>query len=412
MSQRKPSNQMALRTIVAGLASTGIVLGLAGCVPNDTGEAASATRISVTSTTTECTVDAQSAPSGPITFSTTNAGDKVTEFYILAEDKKRIVGEVENIATGVTRDLTIVAEPGTYYTVCKPGMVGDGVGQAKFTVTGETGAASVVDKEATAAVETYTSYVRQQIAELISETDKLTAAYISGDDEAARALFPSARIGYERIEPVAEQFGGLDPRIDYRKPGAEAAGVDFTGFHRIEMDLWLSEAQKNYPTENITALDAVGRSAVAGDLVTDVKALADTVNSASFELTIGDITNGAISLLDEVAAPDGKLAGEEDEFSHTDLWDFFANVEGAEEAFTTVRDIALGRGDDGKKLVDELDAEFATMKELLGTYGNYETGFVSYETVDQNSRNELGAQLNALSEPLSKLTHTVLVVQQ
>ena len=43
---------------------------------------------------------------------------------------------------------------------------------------------------------------------------------------------------YERIEPTAEAFGDLDPKIDFREVDAVADGLDWTGFHRIEKDLW------------------------------------------------------------------------------------------------------------------------------------------------------------------------------
>jgi iron uptake system component EfeO len=176
------------------------------------------------------------------------------------------------------------------------------------------------------------------------------------------------------------------------------------------MDLWLDEARKNYPDEKIAPLDEAARKELGQQLVTDIQALYDKVHSDDFVLSIGDITNGAIGLLDEVAAPDGKLPGEEDEFSHTDLYDFYANVEGAKVAYTSVRDIAESKGDDGAQLVSDLDEQFGSMFALLETHGDYDKGFVSYDTVEQPQRNELGAQLNALSEPLSQLTHTVLGV--
>ena len=178
------------------------------------------------------------------------------------------------------------------------------------------------------------------------------------------------------------------------------------------MDLWLDAAIANYPGETIVALDEAGRAEVGDKLVADVTELYDEVHSADFVLTVQDITNGAIGLLDEVAAPDGKLPGEENEFAHTDLYDFYANVEGAQVAYEAVRDIALSKGEDGAALVDELDTQFAAMKALLATYGDYDTGFVFYDTVTQDERNELGAQLNALSEPLSTLTFTVLGLEE
>ncbi len=83
--------------------------------------------LSVEATDTACTLSAPTAPSGNLTFSVTNAGTKVNEFYLMAEEGQRIVGEVENIGPGLSRDLVVQAEPGNYFTVCKPGMVGDGI---------------------------------------------------------------------------------------------------------------------------------------------------------------------------------------------------------------------------------------------------------------------------------------------
>lgn len=387
-----------------------LALALTGCVPNAPTDAA-ATIIPVSSTESGCAVETATAPSGAITFRVENAGERVTEFYILKDDGLSILAEVENIGPGTSRDLTVVAQPGDYFTVCKPGMIGAGVGTAAFAVTGDAVAVSADDEEAyTAAVASYTAYVKTQTAELLPKVQEFVDAYLAGDDDLARSLFAAARVNYERIEPTASAFGDLDPAIDYRKPGAEAEGIEFTGFHRIEMDLWLDQARLNYPGEDLQPLDQAGRQAVGGKLVDDVTALYDAVHDPAFELTVSDITNGAIGLLDEVSAPDGKLPGEENEFSHTDLSDFLANVEGAEVAFAAVRDIAAAKGAEGAALVAELDKQFAAMKELLATYGSYDAGFVSYDTVPQTERNVLGAQLNALSEPLSELTHTVLGV--
>lgn len=395
--------------IAAGATITAFTL--AGCVPNVTADTADATVIAVESTDTACTVETATAPSGTITFQVTNAGERVTEFYILKDDGLSIVAEVENIAPGTDRALTVVGQPGEYFTVCKPGMIGEGIGTTEFTITGD---AVQVDADSEAAIATavanYTAYVKTQAAELVPKVQAFVDAYVAGDDETARSLFAPARVNYERIEPTASAFGDLDPAIDYRKPGAEAEGIEFTGFHRIEMDLWLDAARANYPDEDLQPLDQAGREAVAAKLVADVQSLYDQVHADDFALSVSDITNGAIGLLDEVSAPDGKLPGEENEFAHTDLSDFLANVEGAEVAFTSVRDIAASKGDDGTALVAELDERFAEMKALLLTYGSYDAGFVSYDTVPQSERNVLAAQLNALSEPLSQLTHTVLGV--
>ena len=62
-----------------------------------------------------------------------------------------------------------------------------------------------------------------------------------------------------------------------------------------------------------------GRSALA-----DVKELDAGVKAPDWSIDSTRIAGGAQGLLDEVAA--SKISGEEDIFSHTDLWDFNANA--------------------------------------------------------------------------------------
>ena len=89
--------------------------------------------VTVTSSADACHLSTTTAPSGRLTFSVTNTGSDVTEFYLLGSDGKT-VGEVENIGPGLSRDLVVQAQPGAYTAACKPGMAGDGIKQA-FTVT-------------------------------------------------------------------------------------------------------------------------------------------------------------------------------------------------------------------------------------------------------------------------------------
>lgn len=384
-------------------------LALTGCVPN---AAPNAQSIAVSASDDDCAVETATATSGTITFTVKNEGTKVNEFYVLGSNKLTIVGEVENIAPGASRDLTVQVGPGEYFTSCKPGMIGAGVGQAAFSVSGD---ALKTTPEEDAVIAQYIGYVKTQAEELVPKVEEFVAAYKAGNDDEARRLFGTVRINYERIEPTAEQFGDLDPKIDYRKPGALEEGIPFTGFHRIEQDLWLDEAIKNYstpekahyPKDDLVPLTPEQRAEIGDQLVADVTELKNKVASADFELTLADITEGAKGLLDEVAAPDGKLPGEENEFAHTDLYDFTANVEGAQVAFDTVRGL-LEATKDGKKLATSLDKRFADMFALLAKYGSLEQGFVSYDTVDETKRNELAATLTALSDEMAKLTAAVV----
>ena len=119
-------------------------------------------------------------------------------------------------------------------------MIGDGVGSAAFTVTGDRVAITGPDAEQKQqAVDLYAAFVKDQVAQLVPADGRVRRRLRVGDDDDAKAEFPNVRAYYERIEPVAEALGDLDPRIDYREVDAVAEGLDWTGFHRIEKDLWV-----------------------------------------------------------------------------------------------------------------------------------------------------------------------------
>ncbi|WP_454118044.1 iron uptake system protein EfeO [Microbacterium lacticum] len=404
------------RLLAAAAVSALAALALAGCVAKT--DAAASGALTVTSTDSSCEVSAATATSGTLSFDVTNSGSDVSEFYLLADDGLRIVGEVENVAPGASRTLTVLAQPGDYYTLCKPGMVGEGVGKAAFSVTGDKVAATGDDAEQKQkAVDLYAAFVKDQVEQLVPAVDAFVAAYESGDDEAARAQFPTTRAFYERIEPVAESLGDLDPRIDYREVDAVAEGLDWTGFHRIEKDLWV-------PAQD--ALNADGETpawkgwqpstpavrATYGDkLVADVAELNSYVHSDDFTKAldaqgIGGISNGAIALLDEVAT--GKISGEEDWWSGTDLYDFAANVEGSKMAFSLVQDFATASGDRGATLVTKIQKGYEDLDAALAEYGSLENGFVNYSQLTDADKRDLTDLINALAEPLSQLTSTIL----
>lgn len=383
---------------------------LTGCVQNS----ATTTRVSVTISDVACVVSRSTVHAGAVAFSLTNSGTDVNEFEILTHDKKRTVAEKENIAPGQTVTLVAQLDAGTYVTGCKFQQAGAIVGEATFTVTGASSGVDVgTTKGATAAVAGYLSYLRAQVQQLVPAVAKLTTAYEAGDDSTARALFAGARVFYERIEPTAEQFGDLDPKIDYREVDAASDGLAWTGFHRIEKDLWPPTAGALNSDGTSATLDWTPstpsqRATFGAALVADVQKLGELVNEPDFTVTLADITNGAIGLLDEVAA--SKITGEEDWWSHTDLSDFQGNLQGAEAAFDAVKALAAAQGPAGAKLVASISREFAALNRLLAEYGSLESGFTPYNQVTDVQRKSLSDQVNALAEPLSHLTHTVLDV--
>lgn len=390
---------MNSKMFAASAALTLTALAITGCTPNNPTNSEDG-KISVSSTENECKVLATETKAGPTTFTIKNDGTQVTEFYVLGEDGKRVVSEAENIGPGISRDLTVNLAEGKYKTSCKPGMVGDGI-VGDFTVKANAEAGKVSENEQQQrdqAVADYSSYVKKEAGELKSATDEFAAAYAAGDDARAKELYAPARIHFERIEPVASSFGDLDPQLDAREADLEQ-GQQWTGWHKIEKDLWQPTAEHN-DGKKYTPLTQSERQKVAEKLTGDTEALVQKIGDT--KLTVDQITNGSKSLLDEVAA--SKVTGEEEIWSHTDLSDFQGNVDGAHKAYEAVKPIVQSKD---PELVKSLDKKFAHVQELLNKHKQGET-FVSYEKLSKDEIRELSDSIDALSEPLSQLTGAVL----
>jgi iron uptake system component EfeO len=348
----------------------------------------------VTSTDAECKVSATEAPSGNLTFAVKNDGTEVTEFYVLAEDGLRIVAEVENIGPGISRNLVLTAPAGKYITACKPGMKGDGI-RGDFTVK-DSGSQSTADASHQKLVDTgvaqYTAYVKDQTEQLVAGTKEFATAYAAGDTAKAKSLYAATRMHWERIEPVAESFGDLDPKLDAREADLEP-GQKWTGWHRAEKDL--------FPPAGYKALSPVERAAIAKQLVSDTEELG--TRTRTVQLSADKLGNGAKELLDEVAR--GKVTGEEEIWSHTDLWDFQANVDGARIAFENLKP-ALEQKD--AALAKDLDAKFSALQAELKKHAKGD-GFAYYNELGKDEVQQLSALVDALGEPLSKLTAAVVL---
>ncbi|WP_149030565.1 iron uptake system protein EfeO, partial [Kitasatospora sp. MBT66] len=202
-------------------------------------------------------------------------------------------------------------------------------------------------------------------------------------------LYAPSRTGWERAEPVAESFGDVDPKTDTREDGLEP-GQEWTGWHKLEKSLW-ADAKIGDEEKKL-----------ADQLVADLKDWQKRIPEA--EITATSMANGAKELLDEVAT--GKVTGEEDRYSHTDLADFAANVEGAKKAYELLKPVAAEKDAD---LARTLDSEFAAIQTLLAKYKQADGSYTSYDKVTDTERKTFSDAVNSLGEPLSKLAAAVVV---
>jgi iron uptake system component EfeO len=371
-------------SVLTAVASAAALTAVTGCTEKS--EAKDSDRvINVSATDAKCETSKKEISAGHVELAIENKGSKVTEVYILFPDD-RVVGERENIGPGTKQRLTAEVKAGAYRIACKPGMKGKGIRQ-DLKVTG--GSSAKRDPRLDKAVAAYRAYTQAQADETLPKVESFVKAVKAGDIAGAKKVYAPSRIGWERTEPVAESFGDIDPKVDLREADLES-GQKWSGWHLLEKALWkdgkIGAAQK-------TAAD---------QLVTDLKDWKERVGTA--EITPTSMANGAKELLDEVAT--GKVTGEEEAFSHTDLVDFKANVEGAQKAYELLKPVAQ---ENDKTLTTELDKQFATLNTLLDKYRTDKASydFVSYDKVTEDQRKELSDAVNALAEPLSKLAAAV-----
>jgi iron uptake system component EfeO len=321
-----------------------------------------------------CVPNSTSAPAGPIVFEIENAGTTaVTEMEVMEGDS--IIGEKENLSDGLSSSFSLTLDAGDYTIYCPGGSDEEGT----LSVTGKSNAAASAPDEKSAIAQ-YRGYLEDNANELVEETEPFVAAVEAGEVEKARSLYAAARIPYERIEPVAESFGDLDPRIDAR--ANDIPPNEFGGFHRIEKGLWAEGVAK-------------GMAPVAEQLIADVEELKQRV--ATVDLQAAQIANGANELLGEVSA--SKITGEEERYSHIDLVDFEANVEGAEAAFEAVEPL-LSKKD--PKLAKQIEASFEDVYASLKPYRRGD-GFVSYTELTKADTRKLAQEIDALAEELSQV---------
>lgn len=234
--------------------------------------------------------------------------------------------------------------------------------------------------ELEAAVDEYRAYVVGETDQLVEETALFTGAVLAGNVEEAKETYAPARVHWERIEPIAATLGDLDPNIDARE--GDVPDDEWRGFHRIEQALWVentTEDQEEY----------------ARQLQADIEQL--QAEAQNLELQPADLVTGSIELLNEVSA--GKITGEEERYSRTDLFDIQANVEGSEAAFEALRP-SLEQSD--PELVAEIEERFGAVYETLEPYREGD-GWVPYTDVTEEQRRQISQSIDALGEPLSRV---------
>jgi iron uptake system component EfeO len=260
---------------------------------------------------------------------------------------------------------------------------GSGSGSGSGLSASDLGSQSA-DKDVTAAVATYRTYVLGEVATLRREAKLFTDAVRAGDVAEARKQYAPSRVSWERIEPIAGLVEDIDRAVDARVDDfANENDPAWTGWHKLEYLLWVKNT-------------AAGGKPLADKLDADLGILETKLKTV--EITPKAVALGAGELIEEVSK--GKITGEEDRYSRTDLWDFAANVEGAKAAYGVFKTVLAGKD---AELVKTLDARFAAVEASLKPYQVAGGGYQPYTALKPADKARMQAQLGALSEELAKL---------
>ena len=259
---------------------------------------------------------------------------------------------------------------------------GSGSGLANQDLSGTTD-----DQQVLKAVADYKTWVVAEVDGLVADTTKFTDAVRAGDLAEAKKLYAPSRVRWERIEPIAGLVEEIDGKVDARVDDFE--GVDdpqFTGWHRLEYHLWKLGSTR-------------GTKAFADQLDKDIATLDRQIKGLEFPPAA--VALGPAELIEEVS--EGKITGEEDRYSHTDLWDFAANVDGSKQVVELLTP-ALEAAD--ADLLADITKEFEDIDAGLAAYKEGE-GYKSYDTLTDDDKKTLQSDLAALSEHLSQVPGTL-----
>lgn len=252
------------------------------------------------------------------------------------------------------------------------------------------------------AVTDYKAYVVEQVEEMIPAVKTFTDAVRAGDVDAAKAAYAESRINWERIEPIAGLVEATDGAVDARVDDFESEDdPEFTGWHRLEYEIWVTGELGDEAAELADQLD---------ENLTKMQA-----DLTDLEMPPAAVAVGSAELIEEVA--EGKITGEEDRYSKTDLWDFAANVEGA-EAVIDALEPALTEHD--AELLADIRTDFQELWDALEPLRDGE-GWVLYcveddeypsdecteTTVTKDKIDELAGLLAATSEDLALVPGTL-----
>ncbi len=324
---------------------------------------------------------------GAQSFSLTNNGHNTAEVFLINPSSNAVFAEIENLAPGTTRPLTVTLSGGSYAFRCaftdgtalssKTYLVGGGSSGANA------GFAPVTDQDLQQPVADYRAYVQQNLPVLLADSQRLAADLAAPDLAAAKTDWLTAHLDYEGLGAAYGTFEDFDTKIDGRATGLQGGVNDssWTGFHRIEYGLWHGQ--------NAAVLKPLGDQLVA-DVQGLVKAFPNqTTDPNELPLRTHEILENTLQF---------QLTGISDYGSGTALATASANLHGTQIVLSTLAGLMRARDPQALK---SIDTWIQTVAADLNAAHRADGSWTALDQLTAAQRQQINGDLGELLEQLS-----------
>jgi high-affinity iron transporter len=231
-------------------------------------------------------------------------------------------------------------------------------------------------------ISAYRAYVEQELTLESSQIQLLATAITGGQISAARSAWLTAHLTWHRIGGAYDAFGALGTSIDGTADRLQdgTASPQFTGFHKVEMDLWENDSLTAAAVDTTTLLTDVNELAL--------KFPTEFIPATELPLRTHEILEDA--LRDE-------LSGEDDYGSGTDVASVEADVDGTRELLSLLAPLLRPRAPD---LMSTITTQLDTLDTALSA-ARVDGQWVAVDEVPQAQREQVDGAIGAALETLA-----------
>lgn len=346
-----------------------------------------------------CTLSGRPHP-GAQYFTVDDVGASATEVDIFGFGPTLTLqyGEIEDVGPGTSAPMPVDLGPGRYTLVCEPGRTDDNPITSTIVVTGSGpavgGIEPTTDDDFAGPIGAYKAYVATQLAALSAGLGPLRSEVTAGNTAAAEADYPLVHADYERIGAAYDAFGTLNDDINGLSDGLPLgpADPDFTGFHKLELQLWSGAATPVV----VATIDRLSSD------VFHLRAMLPLVVITSL-----DYATRAHEILEN--ALQEQVTGLAEPNSHTGIDDAAASTTGAEEVFATLRPLVARQE---PTLPSVVTAGFARVDGILASLQTASGLYLPDNSLSISQHEQLTAAMSSLLEELAQIPGLITPPQE